>query len=298
VGIVPLLKGKIDMNINDLKARLSTLNRKTQKQNDIWKPKDEHDVRLLPAPKGEDPFVERAFHWNIGDAVSILCPKVNFGEECAICDYADFMKSWKDEKGNDKPEKIRKADFEVFKKVQAQNKVFVRVVERTAEGISEPKWWGLTQNQATQILDVCTDADRLQACDLDPGDPEKALDAVFSTKKAFDLHVSFAKPGEKGNTKSFTSITIKPKFKVSALTGDAKKDAAILEGIKPISEVYPRIPSNEVELALKKFIAGGGDEAKPEPKDGEEKYPTNSKEDAKKVGKRSVEDAFSELAGS
>lgn len=286
------------MNINELKARLSTLNRKTTKQNDIWRPKDEHDVRLLPPPKGEDPLVERAFHWNIGDAATILCPKVNFGEECAICDYADFMKSWKDENGKDKPEKIRKADFEVFKKVQAQSKVFVRMVERTSEGISEPKWWGLTQNQATQILDVCTDTDRLQACDLDPENAETALEAVLSTKKAFDLHVSFAKPGEKGNTKSFTSITIKPKFKVSALTGDAKKDAQVLEGIRPIAEVWQKSSSAEVETALKKFIQGGGEEAKTEPKDGEEKYATNTKEDAKKVGKRSVEDAFSELAGS
>jgi hypothetical protein len=285
------------MNINELKARLSTLNRKTTKQNDIWRPKDEHDVRLLPAPKGEDPLVERAFHWNIGDAASILCPKVNFGEECAICDYADFMKSWKDENGKDKPEKIRKADFEVFKKVQAQSKVFVRMVERTSEGISEAKWWGLTQNQANQILDVCTDSDRLQACEIDPADADKALDAVFSTKKAFDLHVSFAKPGDKGNTKSFTAITIKPKFKVSALTGDAKKDAAVLEGIKPIAEVWQKSTSSEVELALKKFIAGGGETAKSEPGEGEEKYASNTKEDAKKVGKRSVEDAFSEIAG-
>lgn len=286
------------MNINELKARLSTLNRKTQKQNDIWKPRDEHDVRLLPAPKGEDPFVERAFHWNIGDAMSILCPKVNFGEECAICDYADFMKSWKDENGKDKPEKIRKADFEVYKKVQPQSKAFVRVVERTEGGISEPKWWGLTQNQATQILNVCTDPEWLAACDLDPKDPERALDAVFSPKKAFDLHVSFAKPGEKGNTKTFTNITIKPKRNPSALTGDAKKDAEVLSKIKEISDVYPRIPSTEVEMALKKFIATGADDAKPEPGAGEEKYPTNSKENAGKVGKRSVTEAFDELANS
>jgi len=286
------------MNINELKARLSTLNRKTQKQNDIWKPKDEHTVRLLPAPKGEDPFVERAFHFNIGDAVTILCPKVNYGEECAICDYADFMKAWKDEKGRDKPEKVRKADFEVFKKVQAVSKAFVRVVERTESGISEAKWWGLTQNQATQILNVCTDPEWLQACDLDPADPEKALDAVFSPKKAFDLSVSFAKPGEKGNTKSFTAITIKPKRNPSALTGDAKKDAEVMKTLKPIAEVYPKIPSAEVELALKKFVEGGGEPASSEPAAKDEKYATGSSENASKVGKRSVTEAFDELANS
>lgn len=286
------------MNINELKARLATLNRKTNKPNDIWKPKDEHDVRLLPAPKGEDPFVERAFHYNIGDAVQILCPKVNFGEDCAICDYADFMKSWKDENGKDKPERIRKADFEVFKKVQAVSKAFVRVVERVEGGVSDPKWWGLTQNQATQILNVCTDPEWLQACDVDPADPEKALDAVLAPKKAFDLHVSFAKPGEKGNSKTFTQITIKPKRNPSALTGNSGKDAELIAKIKPIDEVFPKASASEVELALKKFVAGGGDEAKPEAAADEEKYAANSKEDAKKVGKRSVTEAFEDLANS
>jgi hypothetical protein len=286
------------MNINELKSRLSTLNRKTQKLNDIWKPRDEHDVRLLPAPKGEDPFVERAFHYNIGDAQSILCPKANFGEECAICDYADFMKAWKDENGKDKPEKIRKADFEVFRKVQVVSKAFVRVVERIEGGISDPKWWGLTQHQAEQILNVCTDPEWLQACDIDPRDPERALDAVISPKKAFDLHVSFAKPGDKGNTKTFTSVTIKPKRNPTPLTGDSKRDAEIMSKLKPLNEVYPKVSSAEVELALKKFIAIGGDEAKVETKADEEKYATNTQEDAKKAGKRSVAEAFEDFANS
>lgn len=282
------------MNINDLKAKLNTLNRKTQKQNDIWKPKDEHDVRLLPPAKGQDPLVERAFHYNIGDAISILCPKVNFGEDCAICDYADYLRAWKDEKGRDKAEAVRKADFEIFKKVQAVSKVFVRMVERIPEGITEPKWWGLTQNQATQILDVCTDPDALGDCDLDPQNPETALEAIFNPKKAFDMHVSFAKPGEKGNTKSFTQVLIKAKRKTSALTGNPEKDAALVAKIKPLDEVFTRPSSSEVELALKKFMGEASTDAKPE--GGTEKYATNSKEDAKKVGKRSIDEAFSDIA--
>lgn len=281
------------MNINDLKARLQTLNRRAQKPQDLWKPKDEHDVRLLRQPKESEPLPERAFHYNVGDVLSILCPKVNFGDECVICDYADHLRAWKDENGKDKPEKRRKEDFEIFKKIQAVSKVFVPMVERTEGAVSEPKWWGLTKNQAEQIIEVCTDSFRLESCGIDPNDGEKALDAVFGTTKAFDLHVSFKKPGEKGNAKTFTMVEIKPKGGPKALTGDKKKDAELVSKIKPLDEVFPKVPSSEAEKALRKFIGEGSKE--PETTGGEERYAKNSGEDAAKAGTRKLEDAFADL---
>lgn len=286
------------MNINDLKAKLAGLNQKTKKAQDTWKPKDEHDVRCLRDPKSVDPLPELAFHYNVGDAFQILCPKVNFGDDCPICDFADTLRGWKDEKGRDKPEKQRKEDWEIFKKIQAVSKIFVPMVERGEGGsVSEPRWWGLTKNQAEQILEVCTDADRLQECGIDPTDAEKAVDAIFSPAKAYDLHVSFRKPGEKGNTKTFTQVDIKPKYKPSALTGNKAKDKELIEKIKPLTEVFPKVPSAEAEKALRKFIGEGAAEAKPE--GGQEKYvepaKTNSNEKAATVGKRSIDDAFADL---
>ena len=286
------------MNINEIRAKLEGLNRKTSKGFETWKPKDEHDVRLVRDVKSDDPLPELAFHYNIGDAFQILCPKANYGDECAICEFAETLRAWKNDKGQDKPEKQRKEDFEIFKKIQAVSKVFVPMVERSeAGGVSDPKWWGLTKNQAQQIIEVCTDADRLQECGIDPTDTERAVDAVFSPKKAFDLHVSFKKPGEKGNVKTFTQVDIKAKYKPSPLTGNAAKDKELIEKIKPLAEVFPKVPSIECERALKKFVGAGSAEAKPE--GGEEKYntppKTNSNENAKKVGGRSIEDAFSDL---
>jgi hypothetical protein len=289
-------------SIADIKARLANLNKKTTKNADIWKPKDEHDVRLLKNPYSDDPFIERAFHYNIGDAREILCPKVNFGDECVICDFADTLRAWKDEKGRDKPEKERKADFEIFKKIQVVSKVVVPVVERqkgadgkTTQEISAPGWWPLTANQAQQVLKVCTDADRLAECGIEPGDDERAFDALFGTKKAFDLHVSFKKPGEKGNNKSFTMVEIEPKFKATPLTGNAAKDAEVIGGIKPIDEVYPKVPGTEVAAALKKFIGGGMQVEQVQAKPGGEKYAAKTKENAAKAGTRSVDDSFGEL---
>lgn len=276
-------------NINDLKARLASLNRKTSKNTDIWKPKDEHDVRLLDVP-GQEPFQELAWHFNVGEEQQILCPKVNFGDECVICDFAETLKGWKDEKGRDKPEKQRKEDFEVFKKIQAQSKAYMPVVERTDDGksISAPAWWALTQNQANQVLEVCTDPDRLGACDINPEDSDHALDAVISPKKAFDLHVSFKKPGEKGNSKTFTVVDIKPKYKPSVLTGNADKDAALVKEVKPLKEVFAKVSSSEVEKIFSKFIGNGTKEAKPA---GGKEYAPKTTEKAAKSGTRTVDEA-------
>jgi hypothetical protein len=286
------------MNINELKSKLQNLNKKSNKgSNDVWKPKDEHVVRALKNPHG-DLMEEVAFHYNVGDAFQILCPKKNFGKDCAVCDFADSLRSWKDEKGRDKPERVRKEDFEIFKKIQANSKMFIPIVVRGEDGktvVDEAKWWGLTANQAQQVLDVCTDTDRLEACGIDPTDAERATEVLTSPKKAFDLQVSYAKPGEKGNTKTFTNITVKAKFKTSPLTGDASKDEAIIVKIKKIAEVFPEVPSADVQKALEKFIGAGMKESKPE--GGDEKYATKSKEDAKKPGAkgRTVDEAFDDL---
>jgi hypothetical protein len=288
------------MNINDLKNKLQSLNRRTSKQQDLWKPRDEHDVRLLPAPEGSECFRELGFHYNVGEEGNILCPKVNYGEECEICEFAETLRQWKDDKGRDKPEKVRKEEFEIFKKIQVVNKVFNPVVERQPDGkpAEEPKWWGLTANQAQQVIKVCTDADRLRECGLDPEDTERAIEAVTSPAKAFDLHVSFKKPGEKGNAKTFTQVDIEPKYKPSALTGNPERDSELVSKIKPLSEVFAKRTPDEVRTALKKFIGGGMKVADPKSDGKEEKYAqpkTNSKEDAKRPGKRTVDEAFSDL---
>lgn len=282
----------------EIRAQLASLNRRTNKNPDVWKPKDEHNVRLLRNPHNDDPFAQVTFHFNVGDARELLCPK-QFGDECVICDFADVLKAFKDEKGKEKAKDRKQAEWEVFKKIQAQTKVYAPMVERQEDGsLSQPAWWGMTGPQSQQALKVCADADRLRACGLDPKDDEKALDALFSTTKAFDLHVSYKKPGEKGNNKTFTMIEIEPKYSPTPLTGDKTKDAQLLGAIKPITEVFPKLPASEVKSALEKFIGGGmkiegGNEQKP----AEEKYPAKSGEKAEKAGTRDVEEAFGDLLG-
>lgn len=292
------------MDLNALKARLAGLNKGVKKANDIWKPKDKHLIRLLPY-FGEDPMISLHFHYDIGDQ-SVLCPKSNFGDECEICDFCELLRSWKDASGNDKPETERKQDWEMFKKIQPKARVFVAMVERDKEG-EGAKFWGVTPNQAQQLLEVCADGDRLEAVGVAPDDAVNALKVLFG-QKAFDIEVDFSKPGEKGNTKTFSQIKITAKIKATPIAktpGDEKK---IIDSIKKITDVYPKLSSEEVAKIFRKFAGSNGGESKPE--GGTEKYSgskaeskpiankANTAENANKVGGRSIDEAFGDLVES
>lgn len=294
------------MDINALRDRLNALNKKTSRSDDTWKPRDEHQVRLVPNPFDDDPFQELHFHNEIGDNPPILCPKMNYGEECDICDFADVLKAWKGPDGKDKAESARKADWEIFKKIQAKPRVFSLVVERAnkEKNIAESevaKWWSMTVGQVKQALEVCDDGDRLEELGIAKDDTASTLRVLLDPKKGYDLLVSFAKPNDKGNTTGFTQITIKGKIKSSPLAKDEAAAKKLTEGVKRLSEIYPKVTSAEVAKVFKKFMGAGGPSAKPE--GGTEKYgkdekparPTNSKEDAKVSGTRSIDEAFGDM---
>ena len=280
------------MDINAIKERLQNLNRRSNKANDVWKPKGDHDIRCLPYPHGGDPMIDLHFHYEIGESTTILCPKSNFGDDCAVCDFCDVLKSWKGPDGQDKPENERKADFEIFKKIQPKARVFIPMVERGKEA-DGAKYWGVTPNQAGQILNVCTDGDRLSELGIDRDDAAKALDVIFSPTKAYDLKVSFRKPGEKGNTKTFPVVEIEGKIKATPVSKDKKEAEAILASVKNIKEVYPPMSSTEVKRMLDRWTGNQSVEAKAD--GATEKYETKSKESANKKGGRSIDEAFCDM---
>ncbi len=296
------------MNINELRDRLKKLNDRTGKTGDTWKPKDEHTVRLLRAPGAQNPLQEVFFHNDIIDMQPIYCPKMNDGDECKICEFAEKLKQWKNPDGKDKPELERKADFEIFKKIQAKARVFAQMVERGADGeptTDKAQWWSMTTAQAGQALETCFDGDRLEALGLTKDDAEGALKILFDPDKGYDLNVSYAKPGEKGNTKTFTQITIKGRIKENALSKNPEKKKKILESLKTLKDsgIIVKSTSEEAEKALKKFIGSGGVEAKADDgkdkekyeKKSEEKAPANTKESAKLSGTKSLDEAFGDM---
>jgi hypothetical protein len=282
------------MDINALKARLQQLNqRSAKKANDIWKAKDEHEIRCLPYPHGPDPIIELHFHYEI-NGQSVLCPKLNFGEECVICEFCDALKSWKGPDGNDKPEGERKQDWELFKKIQPKVRLFVPMIERTKDGLHAdgPKFWGISPTSANKLVEIMSDAESQEMVDATSDEGMKVL---FDVNKAFDLKVSFkdkaGTPLAKGNTKTFAVVDFESKKKPTPLSKDKAEIKKVLDSIKNIRDVYPKQSSAEVKAIFDKFVGGAQPEAKPE---GGMEYGANSKE-APITGGRSIDDAFGEV---
>ncbi len=283
------------MDINALKNRLKQLNERTQKKaKDIWKANDEHVVRLLPYPHGTDPMIELHFHYDIGGQ-TVLCPKLNFGNECVICDYCAALYSWKDAKGADKPKDEKAQDWEIFKQIQPKVRMFTPMIERNPKdgtlSTEGPKFWGISPTSAGKLLELCQNAERMEMVDATE---DQALNVLYSTDKAFDLNVSFkdaaGKPLAKGNNKTFSVVDFETGMKAKPLSKDKAEIASVLAAIKNIREVYPEQTSDEVKTIFDKFVGGSQKEAKAE--GGTEKYGANTKEDAKIKGGKSIDEAF------
>lgn len=281
------------MDIEAIKARLKNLGNKTSKQKDIWKPSDEHDLRALPHSysKNDDPFVELGFHYEIGNEGPILCPKVNFGDECEICDYCTSLRAWKTPDGEEKSETDRKTDWEIFKKISVKSAWFFPMVERGKEA-EGALWHRLNQTNYNSLLSICAD----EECNNEvlAGGGEVGTGVLFGTKCAYDLHASFKKKGEKGNTKTYNIVDFKEKKKPSVLHKDKAVVEKLLASIKPIHDVFPKRTSEEVNKLFKKFLGQGSAESKPEGGT-EHRPPTNSGEKAKTEGGRTIDEAFDEM---
>jgi hypothetical protein len=285
------------MNIKQLKDRLSKVQGKG-KQNDIWKPTDEHEIRLIAQPDCKEPLIERWFHYGIGDVNTVLCPKKNFGEDCVICDFADKLYSWKDpETGEDKTKSDKESDYQIYKEIRPKVQFFALMIERgkEKEGV---KYIKITPGQAEELIKECEDSDNLESIGLTTSDEDKKLDVIFGTNKAFDIAVSYAKAGEKGNNLKYAQTKFKVKRKPSLLAASQEDVKKLLNTIKSFTDVYPRMTSEEVEKAFEKFINSSKKDEKVNNNEGV-KYAAapkkNSNDNAANVGKKSLEEAFDEL---
>lgn len=279
------------MNVEEIKARLAALSNKTKKNKDIWKPTDEHDIRALPHSyaKGDDPFVELFFHYDIGNEPPILCPKHNFGDDCDICDFSEQLRSYKTQNGEQKKEADKKADWEIFKKISAKNCYAFPMVERGHED-EGAHWCRTNPTNYTELLGICADEENNR--EVVDGGGKGGVDVLFNTDCAYDLHVSYKKKGEKGNTKQFNLVEFKEKKRTSPLSKDKATVEKLLTSIKPIYEVYTRMTTADVSKVFKKFVGSNAPEAKPE---GGTEYKTNSKEKSTPGVGRTIDDAFEDM---
>lgn len=242
------------MDLAAVKARLEQMNNKGKKTLEkLWKPKDEHTVRLLPQHGKDEPFIEMMFHYEIGNNFQLSCPK-NYGEDCCICEFADKLRSWKDDEGKDKPEHQRKSDFEIFRKLQSKPKYFVAVVERQKddsgkEVLAGPFFWSVTQKVYTSLLRICANDDWNEGRDDGGG-----LNILVSPSSAHDILVSYQPPGKKGNNTSMFLTVVEERKKPTKLHTDQKEVKRLLDAVPSIDEVVQRKTSSEVSKIFSSYV--------------------------------------------
>lgn len=283
------------MDMAAIRARLAGLSNKTSKKNDLWRPTDNHDIRCLPYPHGDEPIVELGFHYNLGATRSLLCPRHNFGKECAVCSFNDKLKSWNDENGQEKPEETRRADFEIYKKIQIKERWYVAMVDRSDE-TETPKLYAFSKSIFEKFLTLCLNEEMQEIAGTE------GTDVLFGTDKAFDLTIDFKKPNNedgKGNVKTFPITEVTQKMRPTPLTKKKAQAKAILEKIPNIKDVFPEVSSQEAERVFMEFVNAGAGE--PDVKNSgveyaaKDKLASNSAEKPVEGG-QSLDDAFAELS--
>lgn len=255
-----------------------------------WKPKDEHIVRCLESGNEDEFGREVGFHYGVDQGRRMYCPGTD-GDDCSFCALADSLRSWRDENGNEKPEAVRKQDFDWFKKIQRAVKHYVPIVVRKDDGGNEgPLWWEMSPRTYGDLLKICMDDDWNKM--HKHGGGSKIL---THQDEGLDLVVSLAKAGQKGNKTSFDLTNVKERKMLSPLVkgGDAK---ALLERIPAFSTAVKPMTSEEARKVFAEFEASLTKGAVPTAKESTDVEYTVPSHNAERLeGKESVDDVMAKL---
>lgn len=251
------------IDIKKMKAKLSALQNKGggSGSKTFWSPKEgqQYSLRIVPTPDG-DPFKEYWFHYELGTQGGVLCPKKNFGEQCAACDFASKLYREKDEES-----------AKMAKKFLPRQRFFSPVLVRgeEKEGV---KVWGYGKTAYQDLINLVLNPDY-----GDITDPEQGTDLSIQSAKA---------PGQ-----SFPMTKITPARKTSKLCqGTDVECKELLESVPDFEKLHTRKTSAEVATILDQYLAGADNDADAEASSSETK-----KFAAAPTPKNKVDEAFSEL---
>lgn len=174
-------------------------------------------VRILPTEDG-DPFKEYHFHYNVGSQ-SFLCPKRNYNEDCAVCDFANKLWNTGEE-----------ADKEAARQLFAKPRYFSPIVVRASED-EGVKVWGYSKTVYETLLNLVLNPDYGDITDVDAG-----TDLDLKSEKAAGVR--------------YASIAITPKRKNSALAKTKAGAGSLLESVPDITAMHRRLTSEEVATAM------------------------------------------------
>lgn len=235
------------IDIAKMRNKLNTLKGKGGQMAKFWKPQaGNQTIRILPTEDG-DPFKSYFFHYGLNNE-SVLCPKHNFGEECAVCDFVAKLY-------NDGDEESR----EMAKKLVRKQRFFSPVLVRGEEN-EGARVWGYSKTVYQNLLETVLNPDY-----GDITDPETGVD--------IDLRY------EKTAGKMYPETTLSFKRNSSPMCNGLSDDEceSILDSVPDFDKLHKRRTSEEVQGLLDGFLSGG------EEKEETQKYgatETNSVDDA------------------
>jgi hypothetical protein len=261
------------IDLKKMKQKLADLNNKGGSKTDFWSPKEgsSYTIRLLPDNEG-DPFKSAWFHYKIGGK-TILCPKKNFGEECAICAFASKLYSEKT------PESTKAA-----KEFSAKQRFFSAVIVRGEEkdGV---KIWGYGKMAHTDMIGLVVNPEYGDITDVENGT---------------DLMISISKNAGQ----SFPTTKITPSRRTTPVLKEVSEVDALLESIPEFDSLHKRCSSADAQAALDAHLTGDSSDEEAEDLSSEKTLGSSvasaapAKKGAAPAKKRSndpVEDAFADL---
>jgi hypothetical protein len=239
------------LDINALRAKLKGMEEGKPKSKK-WKPKDEHIVRCLPLPGDPDDIaLVLKWHYGMADGRQMYCPTTH-GESCPFCDFAQTLRGWKDDDGNDKTDAARKADWEWFKKLDAAVKHYIPVIVRKEkDGEYEgPYLWELTPKTHTSVFKVVCDDERNDGHPAGGG-----LAILTSLEHGVDLKVELKKAGQKGNTTSYDLTEATARTKMTPVLKGVDKAAIkkMMDSIPTLADIGTPISTAEANIHFKKW---------------------------------------------
>lgn len=219
------------IDISKMRNKLNSAKGKNNQQVKFWKPQNgTQTIRVLPTEDG-DPFKAFFFHYGVAEKESILCPKHNFGEDCAICTYVGNLYNDGDEES-----------LELAKKLVKKQRFFSPVLVRGEEN-EGVRVWGYSKTTYTTLLETVLNPDYGDITDL-----EKGVDIDLKYEKV---------PG-----KLYPETTLSFKRNSSPMCKGMADDECeeILAAIPDFDKLHRRKTSEEVEQVLNSYLSGEGEE--------------------------------------
>jgi len=253
------------INVEKMRAKLANVRGEGGDRDTFWRPSDgEQSIRIVPTSDG-DPFKEKWFHYNLGTNPGFLCPKRNFGEECAVCDFASQL--WREGVDNDDNES-KKLAKSLFVRARFFSPVMVRGDEDKGVRI-----WGYGKTAYENLLTLVLNPEY-----GDITDPETGT----------DLTMVYGKPPGA----SFPQTKLTPRRRSSELCEDMTPEhcAELLDSIPDFDTLFERKTPNDVGAMLDAFVNSGVEDPESVSSETRKYTENNSSEETK-----AVDAAFAEL---